>query len=306
MPIYVYYNPPFHWEAMLEHLFHRLTAGVDTISRGKYVRTVDFDGDVGVLCVEHDGENNRLIVTTTSRLQSHRERIAKRVARMFDLQRDLRPIDSHLGKDPVLCRLQKMHPGVRVPGGWSPFEILVRTIVGQQVSVAAATTVMGRIMKRTAGKGEKLPSSVLQELQRRELTLLFPPPAAFAEADLSAIGMPARRVATLQALSRLIAQEDIVFPRGDETLNDGEKEAVKGALLAQYGIGPWTVEYFALRALKDVDAWPGTDLILRRALQAHPDAKVCSIREIVDRWRPFRAYAAVRLWYGVSIGQLSI
>jgi DNA-3-methyladenine glycosylase II len=175
--------------------------------------------------------------------------------------------------------------------------LLVRAIVGQQVSVRAASTIMGRIASRlgqtVAGPNEG-PSEGAP-------MLLFPSASKVADGDLDAIGMPARRVAALKNVARMIAEKAIPFPD-----SDGDASGVKEALLALPGIGPWTVEYFALRALRESDAWPGTDLALRRSIAHHPSARTMSARSVTDAWRPYRAYAAMYLWHQSMLSSLNL
>jgi DNA-3-methyladenine glycosylase II len=202
---------------------------------------------------------------------------------MFDLDIDLSAVHAVLGTDPCLAPMLATHPGLRVPGAWSAFELLVRTIVGQQVTVKAATTIIGRIASRL---GQPMGGS-----EDGGPAFLFPTPRALADGNLDGIGMPSRRVACLQNVARAIAERTIPFPDTNE-----DTDGVKEALLALPGIGTWTVEYFALRALRDPDAWPGSDLALRRAVERFAEASGESAACVSDRWRPYRAYAAIHLW----------
>jgi DNA-3-methyladenine glycosylase II len=160
-----------------------------------------------------------------------------------------------------------------VPGAWSAFEVLVRAIVGQQISVKAASTLMGRLAQR-AGKPVEFGGE-------SAIRFLFPSPRDLAQANLDRIGMPTKRAEALKNIARAIADGAIPFSDSCEPT-----VGVKEALLEQPGIGPWTAEYVAMRALRDGDAWPGTDLVLRRAI----------VPGAAERWRPWRAYAAVHLW----------
>ncbi|MGJ6964548.1 AlkA N-terminal domain-containing protein [Streptosporangium sp. G11] len=203
----------------------------------------------------------------------HLARIVARCRRLLDLDADPEAISSALGET-SLGPLVSARPGLRVPGAWDGFEVAVRAVIGQQISVAGARTILGRVTARagrpTGGEG---------------LTHLFPTAEELAEADLDGLGLTGRRVATLRALATRVA--------GGEIDLDGAQDpaqAVAG-LLEVPGIGPWTSGYIALRALRDPDAWPGGDLGLRRAM-----ACLGIPEDHIERWRPWRAYAALHLW----------
>lgn len=293
MKLYLPYEPPLDWAFFLHYLENRRTAGVDAVEGERYSRTFALNGDVGTFTVGNEPERRRLVVAIAGDANRHGAVIEARLRRMFDLDLDEAAVRKTFAGDAWLMRLRRAYPGIRVIGTWSPFELLVRTIVGQQVSVKAATTIMGRIIDRTVG-------AAADEVGRAPVGNLFPTPRAIAGADFSAIGMPGRRAHALQNVARLIADEAIPFPSADALPDEVDVVAVKNALLKLPGIGPWTVEYFALRALGDRDAWPGTDLILRRGLQQHPDASDLSGRAIAENWRPHRAYAAMHLWHAAT------
>ena len=187
-----------------------------------------------------------------------------RVAALFDVAFDAAAPAAALARDPLLRGRLARVPGLRPLGAWSPFELCVRTILGQQVTVAAAGTLMGRLVERCGGALA---------------------PAALAAADLAGIGMPGRRAATVSTLARAVAEGrlDLAAPW----------EEVAAGLRAIPGIGPWTRDYLAIRLGRDPDALPTGDLGLQRA------AGVASARALAaraDRWRPFRALAATYLW----------
>lgn len=274
------YRPPLDWEFFLQYLGARATLGVETVEGGRYIRTIALGKSPGRLIVSHHPTKARVLVTIEGEVGTRYDDILKRVRRIFDLEIDLAAVHSVLGADPTLGPLLAAAPGVRVPGAWSPFELLVRTIVGQQVTVKAATTIMGRIASRL---GEPVDTS-----GPAGPSFLFPTPRAIADGDLEAIGMPSRRVQTLQNVARAIADATIPFPD-----SGGHEAEVKAALLKLPGIGPWTVAYFALRALRDADAWPGTDLVLRRILDSSASESPTIDSE---RWRPYRGYAAMHFW----------
>ncbi len=184
---------------------------------------------------------------------------------------------------PLLAPLVAAHPGLRVPGAWDPFELAIRAIVGQQVSVAGARTIAGRIVARA---GDRLPSP------SGSVVALFPTPDQLAAADLSAIGMPGARARAIVGFASAVAGDPGLLAPSDDL------EAIVRRLKALPGIGEWTAQYVALRGLKHPDAFPASDLGILRAL-AGPDGRRPTPAEALARaetWRPYRAYAAQHLW----------
>jgi len=199
--------------------------------------------------------------------------IVERVRRMFDIGADPAVVTEQLADEPLLRRAAAAHAGIRVPGAWDPFELTVRAIIGQQISVRGATTIAGRVAQRwgTAFTGSST------------LTHLFPTPAQLADAPLETAGIIPARAATLRSLAREVRDGHVSFD-GAEPLT---------ALGGISGIGDWTTQYVAMRALNEPDAFPSGDLILRRM------AGDCTARELERRsqaWRPWRAYAVMLLW----------
>ncbi len=281
------YVPPLDWHFFLRYLGNRATPGVEAVTGKGYVRTIDNDGRPGTLTVSHHPSEFRLIVEIQSESEVPVERIIGRVRRIFDLDTDMRSVHRTLGDDPFLKPLLAAAPGIRIPGAWSSFELLVRTIVGQQVSVKSATTIMGRLVSRLG--------TPLAERTTGELSHLFPAPREIANANLEAIGMPSSRVIALQRVARAVTEGLIPVSYEHAVVPD-----VRNALLSLPGIGPWTVEYFALRALRDADAWPVTDLILRRAVERITAAAASPHSQNMTKWSPFRGYAAMHLWNEAS------
>jgi DNA-3-methyladenine glycosylase II len=281
------YTPPLDWGFFLTYLGDRRTGGVETVDGERYYRAIEVGGLTGNLTLAHHPNRAQLVLTIRGGVRKHAQLIAERVRRMFDLDLDPSTIQSAFEADPWLGPLVAARPGIRIPGTWSAFELLVLTIVGQQVTVKASTTIMGRIASRL---GRTVSTNGEPPL------LLFPSPSTLAEGNLDAIGMPTRRVEALQNVARMIADKAIPFPDSDES-----PSGVKEALLGLPGIGPWTVEYFALRALREADAWPETDLVLRRLIEQRRRSKTKRAGSVSDRWRPYRGYAAMHLWRHASI-----
>jgi AraC family transcriptional regulator, regulatory protein of adaptative response / DNA-3-methyladenine glycosylase II len=209
------------------------------------------------------------------RIDSGDRAAAGRARLVLGLDQDHAEIDRALGSDPLLAPLVEARPRLRVAGAWDGFELAVRAVLGQQVSVAAGR----RLAERLAlSHGEPLPEPV------GSLERLFPRAERLAAAEIA--GMPATRARALQALAAAVADGLVIDERQD-------LETVRAALLELPGIGPWTIEYVAMRALRDPDAFPAGDLVLRNALGG------ISARELLaraDAWRPWRAYAAMHLW----------
>jgi len=268
------FRPPLDLGRMLRFLARRAIPGVEEVVEGVYRRTVVWAGEAGVVAVR-SGANDHLVLEADLPRPEGLITLVSRVRRMFDCDAEPHTIAARLGQDPLLEAAVQQHPGLRLPSAWDPFELGVRAIVGQQVSVGAATTVAGRIVRRS---GQQL------ALASGGLTHLFPTPAALAEADLAGVGMPGRRVASVQTFARAVAEGrlELAAPRGPD-------ELVR-RLVALPGVGAWTAEYIAMRAFGEPDAFPASDLGLRKA------APGVDLEARAERWRPWRAYAALYLW----------
>jgi AraC family transcriptional regulator of adaptative response / DNA-3-methyladenine glycosylase II len=203
--------------------------------------------------------------------------IVERVRRLFDLAADPEVIGDHLGADPWLRAAWSRHCGIRVPGAWDGFELAVRAILGQQVSVRGATTIAGRV---AAAFGTAVDAE-------DGLARLFPTPAKLADARLEDAGVMPSRAATIRRLARATVDGAIALDVCYDT------DAAINALTSIPGIGPWTAAYVALRALGEPDAFPSGDLVLR---QRTGDDNAAALARRAERWRPWRAYAAMLLW----------
>ncbi|HKA84377.1 MAG TPA: AlkA N-terminal domain-containing protein [Acidimicrobiales bacterium] len=276
-------RPPLEWDAMLAYLALRAIPGVEAVAGATYARTVVVDGVPGVVDVTRAGDD-RLAVR--ARLASDRPPdVAPRVRRIFGLDADPDAAGAVLGGDPLIGPLLAARPGLRVPGTWDGFEIGVRAIVGQQVTVPGASTLAGRLVGR---HGERLAGPAPPGL-----THTFPPPAALAEGDLDGIGLTQARAGAIRGFAQAVAEGRVRLDRSiplDELVD---------SIAALPGLGPWTAQYVALR-LGEPDAFPASDLGLRRALaDGGSPAALPSARELTERaaaWRPWRALAAIHLW----------
>lgn len=277
------YRPPFDWQAMLAFFQSRAIPGVEVVENGIYHRTVRIDATTGLISVAHAPKGRALVLATTLTDNRHLMEIVERVRRMFDLDANMAAIHGALAADAVLAEGVAKHPGLRLPGAWDPFETAVRAVVGQQISVKAARTIIGRIVARA---GEAVDSGIAH------LTHRFPSPEAIRITSMEAIGMPTRRVATLIALSHAVARREIDFEPGRGL------ETFVAELKRIPGIGDWTAQYIAMRALGEPDAFPAADLGIIRALaqdNQRPTPK--QVSERAENWRPWRAYAAIYLWH---------
>jgi DNA-3-methyladenine glycosylase II len=283
------FKAPFDWPRLLRFFGGRATPGVEAVEDGAYRRAIDWAGDSGTLSVRLHPRKRCVVASIEGPVSIHADALAAPIARMFDLHADPKKIGAELAADPWLAPLVEAVPGLRVPGAWSGFELVVRAIVGQQVSVKAATTIIGRLVQRAGGRIEGHP--------HENTAWRFPTPAALAAVDLAQIGMPGKRVAALQGFAHAVATGEV--PLDSNTADAG---SLRAALLALPGIGPWTVEYVAMRAWRDADAWPAWDLVLMQSIIARDPSLVRPTQQRVrtDTWRPWRAYAAMHLWNEVA------
>jgi AraC family transcriptional regulator of adaptative response / DNA-3-methyladenine glycosylase II len=276
------YNPPYDWPAMLEFLRRRAIRGVEVVTDDSYARSIEIDGVQGTVTVER-ARGSALRATVRCPKLSALPSIIARLRRVFDLAADPNPIAAHLARDPALASLVKARPGLRVPGAWDGFELAIRAVLGQQITVSAAANLAGRLV---ASHGAPLADPF------GGLTHVFPRPEVLAGADLTSLGMPRSRAETLSAVAAAAVADEHLF---DAT---GELDDAVRRLRAIRGIGEWTAQYVALRQLREPDAFPAADIALIRAMAGREGHKR-SASELLDRaetWRPWRAYAAQHLW----------
>ncbi len=261
------HEEPYALAPLLAFLERRAIPGVETVGPGpRYRRTFRWEGRAGSLEVR--AARGALELEVPAWATSGLLRIVARVRRIFDLDADSKRIDAHLARDPRLAPLVRARPGLRVPGAWDGFEVAVRAVLGQQVSVKGATTLAGRLAARF---GERVnPAGATPG----EVSLLFPERAALATAPVEEIGLPRARAASIRAL----AASSLTFTEPD----------LEERLRALPGIGPWTASYVALR-MGEPDAFPASDRVLQRALGARAEERVSSLR-------PWRGYAALHIW----------
>ena len=284
------YRPPYDWEAMLDHLRMRAIPGMEIVEDGTYIRTVGMDGASGSIAVRHLPERRSLSVTIRFPRVQALAAITARVRRLFDLGADIETIDAHLSLDPNLAPFVAQRPGLRAPGGWDGFELAVRAILGQQVSVAAARKLAEQLV---AHHGERVAADFVSDAR---LTHVFPEPHRLSRARTIRIGMPDARRSALKELASHAASDPHLF-RPFGTI----EEAI-ARLRKIRGVGEWTAQYIALRALRETDAFPAADVALLRGAEAvdgtRPTAPLLLTR--AESWRPWRAYAAQHLWAAAS------
>ena len=282
LTVRLYYRSPFDWRALLAFFAARATPGVESIEGDVYRRTVTVDGQNGVIELRPDGSN---VLLALSGIGTHGIfPVVQRCRELFDLDAPVQEIAELLSRDPTLERLLAVNPGVRVPGAWDGFELAVRAVLGQQISVKAATTIAGRIAK---AYGEAVTGH-----GGSGLTRLFPLPDRLARARFNNMGLTRSRAATLRHLAQAVAGGSLSFDTSQDPV------AFRESMLAIPGIGEWTAQYVAMRALKNPDALPVADLGLLRAFDrpGRPRLKPAQLEEMSQAWRPRRAYAALLLW----------
>ncbi len=280
------YRPPYDFDAMLDFLRSRALPGVEVVDAESYLRVVAgnalspgwlrvgrWNGDAQALRLELHG------IPPSGLLD-----VVERVRRMFDLDADPATIASSLAHDQRLWPMVNKRPGLRLPSGWDGFEIAARAVIGQQISVPAARTVTARLAERF---GTPLPSS-FTELGLRHA---FPIADTLADADLSGLGLTTSRATTLRGIARAIVDGHVDF-RVERTLDDFVERWTRLP-----GIGPWTAQYIALRALGHPDAFPAEDLVLQKHVPT--DGTRMTTKALLARaeaWRPWRGYAVIQLW----------
>jgi AraC family transcriptional regulator, regulatory protein of adaptative response / DNA-3-methyladenine glycosylase II len=275
------YRPPLAWATLMRFLAGRSAAGVESVVDDTYARTVAVGSHRGWLRVQPIGERNTLSVELATSLMPALPEVLARLKNLFDLSARPDVIAAHLSVDSRLAGVVARSPGLRVPGAFDGFELAIRAILGQRISVRAATTIAGRLADRF---GEPLETPVPQ------LARLSPTPeklASVEQTELTSLGIAAVRAASIRALARAVAAGEIDLEPGPDP------EVVVGKLQALPGIGDWTAQYIAMRALRWPNAFPAGDLGL---LKAWGGASVQQLRQTSEAWRPWRAYAAIYLW----------
>jgi AraC family transcriptional regulator, regulatory protein of adaptative response / DNA-3-methyladenine glycosylase II len=277
------YRPPFDWESLLAYFGDRATAGVESVEPGVYRRAIAVGEAVGAIEVTHQPDRHALILRMDLPDARSMQQVTGRARRLFDLEANPAEIVAVLERDSILRSWVRRFPGLRVPGAWDSFETAVRIILGQQISVKAATTLAGRIAE---AYGRPFRSAAFPELTR-----LPPRPRDLVDADLTRLGVVSARARAIQGLARAVAEGRIRLEGGTEP-----ERAIR-ELEALPGLGPWSAQLIAMRALREPDAFPASDLGLLRGLAAGGAKPTpAALLSRAEAWRPWRAYAAVHLW----------
>ncbi len=273
----LHFRPPYHWQGMLDFLAARATPGVEVVQSGTYRRAISLHGRSGHFEVSLDDSRDALLVRIEFGDPQSLFFIVEHIRAMFDLNADWATIVPSLRTDPALAARVELDPGLRVPGCWDGFELATRAILGQQITVKGATALAGRIVS-TFGKTYKGPGG---------LTHLFPPAEILAEAKLTTVGVTGARAESIRSLARAVSSGKISFS------GVVDSDAFLDRLCEIPGIGQWTAQYVAMRALREPDAFPSSDLGLLHALAL---ATPRQLEHRVQACRPWRAYAAMYLW----------
>jgi len=282
------YRSPYDWEAMLGFLAARVISGVERVCDQCYHRAIEINGSIGTMQVGNDPERSSLRVTVSVPRIENLSLVVARCRHLFDLRVDPIAIASALENDPDLKPLIRERPGLRVPGAWDGFEIAVRAVLGQQISVAAANKLAAKLVS-------SIGSPIGEPLGPAKLTRSFPKPERFDFDSVLAIGMPRKRAEAIVALADAVVKNPQMFDPKPSL------EAATNELCSLPGIGQWTAQYIAMRVLRESDAFPDGDVALRRTLSN--EGNRIDSRELLaraERWRPWRSYATLHLWTAES------
>lgn len=278
------YRPPFDWERMLEFFKTRAVSGVEMVESNRYRRTVRIGDCRGKICVWQADKKNALNLDINLNDNRHLMEIVARVRQMFDLNANMNAIHESLTGDRLLKKIIEENRGLRLPGSWDSFEVVVRAVVGQQISVKGARTILGRIAERAG--------LAAGELGDQGLAFFFPDAGEISSINLNGLGLPQKRSDTLQRVATAIQSGQVLLEAGQRT------EEFIDEILKIKGIGPWTANYIALRAFGDPDAFIAKDLGIIKALTPKGGDRptVGQVEKRAESWRPWRAYAAIYLW----------
>ena len=266
---------PYDWQTIIRFYMSHPIPGVERVTEDSFERVFRVGKTIGFFQVQAIVDEPQLklrIVTADPKIVFE---VVRRVRKMFDLDSDPVLIANCLSRAPILAKLCERFPGLRLPRGWDPFETAICSILGQLVSAEQRTNLVGQIVR---GYGDEITHPV-----SGETTCLFPRPEVLAKSDLNRVGTTVARKEAIRDFSRRVIAGTISLSEAQDPA------AFRKALLETKGLGPWSAEYISLRAIDDTDAFPKTDLILKRALELHPDLDL----ELI---RPWRSYAAIYLW----------
>jgi AraC family transcriptional regulator, regulatory protein of adaptative response / DNA-3-methyladenine glycosylase II len=287
------YKPPFDWLNLFRFYQQRQIAGVEQVTDTSYQRNIQFDDSVGTICVTANSEKHQLLLELCNIEPKYITKVIANVRRQFDLDTDLKIIQDNFNTCPLLSSVINKNSGLRLPGSYDVFETAIRAIIGQQISVAACTTIMARVAERA--------------MHHFKFALpVFPTAKQMLEISLDNIGLTQARIDTIKRLALAVANKQINLAPYQNS------EQVIDSLLALKGIGPWTANYIAFRGMALPDNFPAADLGLRKALKSQfteqqmaKDGlpKVALVEKYALRWQPYRSYAAILLWNSLLLDE---
>ncbi|WP_321392397.1 DNA-3-methyladenine glycosylase 2 family protein [Emcibacter sp.] len=280
------YTPPYSWFWIRNYFKGRTLKNIENITDTSYQRSFELNGRGGYFTAKHLPDQSAFRISIFYPEISHLAPIVGRIRQLFDLDCNIQSVNDYLRQDPRLDDTVSRNPGIRIPGCWDPFELSIRAILGQQVSVEGGTTLTSRLVRKLGRPLVGAPAN---------LSLIFPRPEDVAGADLSDIGIPKSRQDVLKLFSAKVADDpDFLF-------RPSQLDELIQSLCALKGIGPWTANYIAMRGLREPDAFPVSDLGLIKALDLQESKKArLEMLQIAENWRPFRAYATMYLWSSLT------
>ena len=276
------YRPPLDFTSMLAFLARRSLPGIEQVHPQYYRRVLVVDGRASVIGVRACPRRPELLLELGDTAPTAIPAVLARVRQLFDLDADLATVHACLQHEPLLAQGIAARPGLRIPGGWDGFEVAVRAVLGQQVSVAAATTLARRLVDAFGIPLPGMPAGLDRQ---------FPSPTQLCQAPLEQIGLPRSRAATLRALASACVLGRLDFSPARPL------QAFIDQATALPGIGPWTAHYIALRGLSQPDAFPAGDLVVQQVLGQGQRLSQAQAEQRSQRWRPWRAYAVLHLWH---------
>ena len=281
------YREPFDWPLMLSFFQKRQLVNVEHVSDSEYCRTISINGCKGWFSVSKINNKSALLLKVQLEDYRHLNKVIQGVRQMFDLDTDMQQIHQTLIKHPSLAKVIAQTPGLRLPGCWDIFEFSIRAILGQQISVKGATTLANRIAVKYGSLCTANPYG---------LTHTFPTADELSKAEYQDIGLTRSRISTLKNWLEFYQQDEQIFHYY------ASLDALEQQLIKIKGIGPWTVNYLAMRGLSDPDAFPSADLGIIKALTVNDEKPTNKdILALSEQWRPWRAYAAIYLWQSLAI-----
>jgi AraC family transcriptional regulator, regulatory protein of adaptative response / DNA-3-methyladenine glycosylase II len=294
------FRPPMAWPLLLKFLADRAIPGVESVEANRYWRAIQIGQGNGQSKGQSKGQSagwinvgrvkgeNALRVEVSLSLARHLPSLLARIKNLFDLDAHPQLIEARLGEDERLREMAPWHSGLRLPGAFDGFEMAMRAVLGQQISVAAARTIAGRITEVFAEPVET-PNPKLNRASVSAANL-----SQAGVADLTRLGLTGKRAECLITLARAVADGEVKLEPGVDV------EATIERLKRLPGIGDWTAQYIAMRALRWPDAFPHSDLGLSKALGETSSKRIL---EIAENWRPWRAYALMHCWNGLGQAQ---